>query len=72
MEAVRQIDNELKLFCQDNSEVAGFWSRFSSGAHFQGGQPPARIQNDAEKVNVWHKCQTRRWHIAEVVKQFSD
>ena len=66
-----KIDQRLKNFCELNGELDGYWTRFTAGASRPKIDPPNWIKTQ-EQVDVWHRCQTRRFHLADIIAEFSD
>lgn len=71
LKATLAIDERFKAFVGSNEEVTGYWSVINSGAHLPPKPIPEWIKTDAQK-RVWHKCQTRRYHIANIIVDFKD
>lgn len=66
-----KIDQRLQNFCHLNQELAGYWTRFTAGSSVPKGDPPDWIDTP-EKKSVWHRCQTRRFHLSHVIAEFKD
>lgn len=69
--AVQKLDDELRIYCTRAEELTGHFGQIVAGSHVNKATTPAHIKTP-EQVNVWHRCQTRTYHLADLIKKFGD